>query len=432
MGWPRYRLRTFRAFGVTMIRPLKCLTLVPLLLAACSAAPSDVVDSVSEDALRQGTLTGRSVSSVADLPAKAPVAGSQRVHLLDVGTGLSVLVQGHDFTMLYDGGSNDDSRGITSTSQRSGNQSRLLAYLFATVGPSGGPECVPQGDAWPAGSTFPEKTIDHLVLSHAHRDHISMLSDVLHCYSVKNVWEPGGVYEQAAYHAFVGAVLAEPGVTYHTAAAPPKPLPKTWLEFPVPDGFSWVQFAENDQVTLGRTARFKVLHVDPLAPASSINDSSVVLKVSLRARTMLLMGDAEAGNREDPDASVGSVEKDLLAAHAPELDADIFQVGHHGSSTSSRKAFIDAVFPEQTASVTRPRFALISAGPTPYSGQVLPDKSIVDEITGLRPGLQLFATDAHDQASGASNSGQCPVKDRIGMDDDAPGGCDNFVIDVTP
>jgi hypothetical protein len=42
-----------------------------------------------------------------------------------VGTGLSILVQGHDFNLLFDGGSGDDSRGISSTE----NNSRLLAYF---------------------------------------------------------------------------------------------------------------------------------------------------------------------------------------------------------------------------------------------------------------------------------------------------------------
>jgi len=415
-----------------MIR-LRSLAVLPLLLVACSAAPNDTADDDEmSDALRQGTVTARPVSAVADLSATPPAAGSQRVHLIDVGTGLSVLVQGHDFTMLYDGGSNDDSRGITATAVKQGNQSRLLAYLFATVGPSGGPECIPQGDAWTAGSSFPERTIDHLVLSHAHRDHISMLNDVLHCYDVRNVWEPGAVYDQAGYHDFVSAILAEPGVTYHTAATPPNVLPATWLGTNVPSGFKWVSFAESDQVKLGRSARFKVLHVDPLASSSEINDSSVVLRLSLRSRTMLLMGDAQGGDRESPDASVNSVEKDILAAHASELDADIFQVGHHGSSTSSRKAFLDAVFPEATASATRPRFALISAGPTPYSGQVLPDQSIIDELTGFRPGMKLLATNGHDREGGSGNPDRCPTADRIGVDDDAPGGCDNFVLDITP
>ena len=352
--------------------PLHRLVLAGLAatLAACSGV-ADVPDGEASDeadtALTASTITERHVSAASDLSATAPVSGNHRVHMVDVGTGLSILVQGHDFTMLYDGGSNDDSRGIPSGAGTAGNKSRLLAYLFATVGPSGGPECIPQGDDWKAGSTFPERTIDHLVLSHAHRDHISMLGDVLHCYAVKNVWEPGAVYDQVGYTEFVAAVFAEPGVHYHTAAAPPAKLPRTWLGAAVPTSFKWSQFAENDQVTLGKSARFKVLHVDPDATLAQANNSSVVLKVTLRKKTLLLMGDAQGGVRESPDSTVNSVEKEILAAHGDELDADLFQIGHHGSATSSRHELMNAVFPEATSRASRPRWAMLSVGPTPYA-----------------------------------------------------------------
>jgi competence protein ComEC len=404
-------------------------------LAACSGvagAPDEASSDEADTALTASTITARQISAASDLPATAPAYGRHRVHMIDVGTGLSILVQGHDFTMLYDGGSSDDSRGITQSAATSGNESRLLAYLFATVGPSGGPECVPQGDQWKAGSSFPERTIDHLVLSHAHRDHLSMLGDVLHCYAVKNVWEPGALYDQQGYNELIAAVLAEPGVHYHTAATPPAELPTTWLGAKVPAGFQWSQFAENDQVTLGRSARFKVLHVDPDATLAMANNSSVVLKVTLRSRTLLLMGDAQGGVRESPDSTVNSVEKEILAAHASELDADLFQIGHHGSATSSRHEFLDAVFPEATSSADKPRWGMLSVGPTPYAGVVLPDRSIVDQLTDFRPGLKIVGTNLHDRVGGPGNPGTCPTADRVGVDDEAPGGCDNFVFDIGP
>ena len=405
------------------------LACAPLLLVAACSASTDLTEEDVEALVSPAKISARQVSNPADLSSTPPASGSQRVHMIDVGSGLSILVQGHDFTMLYDGGSNDDSKGVTASSGAGGNQSRLLAYLFATVGPSGGPECVPQGDKWKAGSTFPERTIDHLVLSHAHRDHISMLSDVLHCYSVKNVWEPGADYHQVSYNEFVASVVAEPGVVYHTAAIPPK-LPATWAGTMIPAGFKWEQFAESDQVTLGKSARFKVIHVDPKATAAEANNSSVVLKVTLKKRTLLLMGDAQGGVRSAPNTTANSVEKEILSRHAGELDADIFQIGHHGSSTSSRQDLMKAVFPQGTASASRPRFSLLSAGPTPYVGQVLPDQEIVDEVSNFLPGMNLLATNAHDRVGGPGNPDNCPAPDRVGVDDEAPGGCDNFVLDL--
>ena len=402
----------------------------PLLLLTACTASTDLTEEDQEALVTPAKISARQVSNPADLPTTPPAIGNQRVHMIDVGSGLSILIQGHDFTMLYDGGSNDDSKGVTASSGAAGNQSRLLAYLFATVGPSGGPECVPQGDKWKQGSSFPERTIDHLVLSHAHRDHISMLGDVLHCYKVKNVWEPGADYHQISYSDFVASVAAEAGVVYHTAAAPPSPLPATWAGAKIPAGFKWTQFSENDQVALGLSARFKVIHVDPKATAAEANNSSVVLKVTLKKRTLLLMGDAQGGVRSAPETTANSVEKDILSRHAGELDADIFQIGHHGSMTSSRRELIQAVFPQATASASRPRFSLLSAGPTPYVGQVLPDPVIVAEVSNFLPGMNLLSTNTHDRQGGPGNPDNCPAPDRVGVDDEAPGGCDNFVLDL--
>ena len=174
----------------------------------------------------------------------------------------------------------------------------------------------------------------------------------------------------------------------------------------------------------------KVIHVDPNATAAEANNSSIVLRLTLGQRTLLLMGDVQGGVRSSPDSSVNSVEKEILARHASELDADIFQIGHHGSATSSRKEFLDAVFPPRTASASRPRFSLLSAGPTPYAGQVLPDQSIVDEVTGFLPGMNLLRTNTHDRVGGPGNPDNCPTADRVGVDDEAPGGCDNAILEL--
>lgn len=60
------------------------------------------------------------VSKAWTVPVDGP-AGEYRVHVIDVGTGLAIFVEGPDFTLLYDAGSNDDSR--------KGRNNRVLAYL---------------------------------------------------------------------------------------------------------------------------------------------------------------------------------------------------------------------------------------------------------------------------------------------------------------
>jgi len=62
-------------------------------------------------ALAAALLTAPAFAS-ADQPtgrAGAPLPGNFVVHAIDVGTGLAIFVEGPDFTLLYDAGSNDDS-----------------------------------------------------------------------------------------------------------------------------------------------------------------------------------------------------------------------------------------------------------------------------------------------------------------------------------
>jgi beta-lactamase superfamily II metal-dependent hydrolase len=70
-----------------------------------------------------------------------------------------------DFNLLYDGGSNDDlARGASN---------RVVAYLKA-IDPT-------------------LTTINHVVLSHPHRDHVELLPDVISAYTVNDVWDSGAV-----------------------------------------------------------------------------------------------------------------------------------------------------------------------------------------------------------------------------------------------
>lgn len=103
--------------------------------------------------------------------AMAASTGETRVHVIDVGTGLAVFVEGPGFTMLYDAGSQDD--------LAAGASNRVVAYIRA---------------ARPGLAA-----IDHVVLSHPHKDHLELMPDVFAAFQVRNVWDSGAVNRTVGY-----------------------------------------------------------------------------------------------------------------------------------------------------------------------------------------------------------------------------------------
>ncbi|MCI8601911.1 MAG: MBL fold metallo-hydrolase [Oscillospiraceae bacterium] len=72
----------------------------------------------------------------------------------------------------------------------------------------------------------------------------------------------------------------------------------------------------------------------PVKEYDDLNDISLVTKFTFGGNSFLFTGDMESG-----------AEADLLESGA-KVAADVLKMGHHGSSTSSSKAFVDAVNPD--------------------------------------------------------------------------------------
>jgi competence protein ComEC len=311
-------------------------------------------------------------------PAPSLSAGPEATFsltMMDVGTGLALLVRGEDFALLYDAGSNDD--------RKTGPDNRALAYLRVLLGPSGPSErCGGDQDS-------PERPLAHVVLSHPHRDHESLLPDVFACHAVAHFWESGAASGSAGHRALEEALAAEPGLVRRRARP-------------------------GDTIELGRLARARVL--SSRADVRDLNDASVVLRLELGLASVLFMGDAPGGERRAPSSAPerGSVEAELLAGSRRALDADVLVVGHHGSTTSTRTALLDAV---------TPRYALVSAGPFPYGKVELPDAEVIEALVAR--GIVVKQTKVDDDVCR-----RAPVK--VGRDaDGAPGGCSAVTLRIS-
>src|SRR5688572_26756461 len=159
------------------------------LLAGCPAPKPPAAPEVRPPGTPEPSITWKRVQTAGEMPG-APAPGTYQIHMIDVGTGLAILVRGADFAMLYDAGTND----------REEQPTRVAAYLEAALGPSGDDAC---------GAGAPErKKIDHVVLSHPHLDHASALDLVIHCYEVEHFWDSGRVNETKFYRELLIAIAS--------------------------------------------------------------------------------------------------------------------------------------------------------------------------------------------------------------------------------
>jgi competence protein ComEC len=337
-------------------------------------------------------------------PVGKPAAGTYLVHVIDVGTGLSVFVEGADFTLLFDAGSNDDIAR--------GKSNRVVAYLHHVR-----PDL---------------QRIDHVILSHPHKDHSELMPDVLTRFAVGDVWDSGALNPICSYRLLLKEAATTHGVVYHdslggsgshTAAFATKTCYGKSLAaetLHIPRG---TRITPHLTVPLGVGASMTFLHADGSVTAD-FNDASVVVRLTLGGRHVLLPGDAQGGQRKAPTDPVarGSVENQVLDCCRADLPSDVLVAGHHGSKTSSRTAFLDAI---------GAKTYIVSAGPTKYQTVMLPDQEVIDQLTARGT---VWRTDTNDRRilalAGAPPGAACESnRAKIGPDNDnRAGGCDNVVV----
>jgi competence protein ComEC len=261
--------------------------------------------------------------------------GKLRVDFLDVGQGDSALVTfPNNTTLLIDGGGrpgpflknngpDDIENGDEGTFQpdtRSIGESVVSEYL------------------WWRGLD----RIDYILATHADADHIDGLNDVARNFSVRAALvarTPGQDLEYARF----SETLSKQDIPLRLIGA-------------------------GDVLQFGEVTASVLWPLPSASPnAGSRNNDSIVLRLQLGERALLLTGDIEMAG-----------EAAMLQAH-DNLDADVIKVAHHGSKTSSTAPLVDAV---------EARFALISVGQTSIFGH--PSKEVVERwITG---GAQVLTT----------------------------------------
>ena len=249
-------------------------------------------------------LTGCNWNFYLDEPLPAVnVNNDLRVHYLDVGEADSIFIElPNGETMLIDAGETQD-------------EEKIADYI----------------------ENLNYDTIDYVIGTHPHADHIGGLAYIIKNFEVKNIYMPKVATNTKTYENLLKTIKS-------------KSLSITVAE-------------KNKKII--NTENLKAYFLAPENKKyDELNNYSAILKIVFQDKSFLFMGDSEA-----------YVEKTLT-----DVSADVIKVGHHGSDTSSSTSFIERVNPE---------IAVISVGENNKYDH--PDKEVIKAYEKL--GTKIYRTD---------------------------------------
>jgi len=229
-----------------------------------------------------------------------------QVHFIDVGQGDSILIDLGDTEVLIDGG--DKSPGV-------------VTYI----------------------SDYIDGSLEVMVATHPHADHIGGLIAVLDTFEVEEIWHNGDSSTSQTYTQFMNRVNSE-GAEVHIARL-------------------------HDTIQAGGLSLY-VHH--PADLSDTTNNNSIVLHLAYGIIDFLFTGDAEQ-----------EAEGRMMILSSIRLpDVEILKVGHHGSATSTSPGFLTAVSPD---------IVVISVGADNTFGH--PSDEVMERLEEEIDGENIYRTD---------------------------------------
>lgn len=196
---------------------------------------------------------------------------TMKVHFLDVGQGDCIIIESDGRYMIVDGGGN--------------NKGEIVVDYLNILG---------------------VKTIDYLIGTHPHEDHIGGLIDVVHNFKIKNVILPEKEHTTITFENLVNALI------------------ENQLKITAP--------IVGEKFTIGN-GEFTII-----APngeyGNNLNNWSVGIKLTNGENNFIMYGDSEK-----------QAEYDMIDSKI-NLEADVLKISHHGSVTSSDEKILKAIGPK--------------------------------------------------------------------------------------
>ena len=196
------------------------------------------------------------------------------VHFIDVGQGSSTLIQQGNNGILIDAGEKE--------------YGQVVVDYLKEVGVS---------------------SLEYVVASHPHSDHIGGLDDVLNAFPTDKIIMP----ELAEFNTPITRVYEDLLEAIYDNG--------TVTEFIFDEGYHHVL---NDEITIRAIA--------PVEQDDNLNNMSIICNVEVFDTTFAVLADAEK-------AELKSIYNETIY----DFSADVIALGHHGSSTSLYEPYLDAV-----------------------------------------------------------------------------------------
>lgn len=277
---------------------VKKLLAIVLLLIIGSVVGFENLDDFLDDGVVQDTVSDNQNDYTQKENYYIASDDELKVYFFDVGQADSIFVMSSGECMLIDAGNNADGKLIV----------KQLENMNID-------------------------TIDYVVGTHPHEDHIGGLDDVINNFKIKNVLMPKKTTTTKTYEDVLKAIK-NANLKIKT--------PKVGDIFYVGMAKSEVMGIEND--------------------AENLNENSIIIELTYGDKKFLFTGDAEVANEKLRSWD----------------DIDVLKVAHHGSRTSSSEEFLEQVKPE---------YAIISCGQDNDYGH--PHK----EVIGRLKGVKIYRTD---------------------------------------
>lgn len=222
--------------------------------------------STSKETSAQTTIP-ETEATIPEVIVPSSYSGDMTVHFIDVGQGDSIFIElPNEQTMLIDAGENEYG-------------DKVVTYIYS------------QG----------YDTIDYVVATHPHSDHIGGMDDVVNNFNVRNFYMTSSAHTSQSYDDMLTAVNSSGAEVYEVMAG---------------------DIILNEANLLAEIVAPKVIDND------NQNNNSVVVKLTYGDKKFLFVGDAEKS------------EEDGIWTN---IKCDVLKVGHHGSTSSSSPNFLKKV-----------------------------------------------------------------------------------------